>query len=58
MFDKLFNRPCTIARQLEAPLASERASFLAQRAEDGAAPDTFRSPDLRDYHMNPVSKFW
>jgi len=40
MFDKLFKRPRTIARQLEAPLASERASFLAQRAEDGAAPDT------------------
>jgi integrase/recombinase XerD len=40
MFDKLFKRPRTIARQLEAPLASERASFLAQRAEDGVAPET------------------
>lgn len=40
MFDKLFKRPCTIARQLKAPLASERASFLAKRAADGAAPDT------------------
>jgi site-specific recombinase XerD len=40
MFDKLFKRPRTIARQLGAPLASERASFLAQRAVAGAAPDT------------------
>lgn len=40
MFDKLFKRPCTIARQLKAPLASERASFLAQLAEEGAAPAT------------------
>ncbi len=40
MFDKLFKRPCTITRQREAPLAAERASFLAQRAKDGAAPDT------------------
>lgn len=40
MFEKLFKRPSAIARQREAPLASERASFLAQRAEDGAAPDT------------------
>jgi integrase/recombinase XerD len=40
MFETLFKRPCAIARQREAPLASERASFLAQRAEDGAARDT------------------
>jgi len=40
MFEKLFKRPSTIARQLAAPLASERASFLAQRAEEGAARDT------------------
>lgn len=40
MFDKLFKQPCALSRQREAPLASERASFLAQRAEDGAAPDT------------------
>jgi len=40
MFDKLFKRPSTIARHLNAPLASERASFLSQCAEDGAAPDT------------------
>jgi len=40
MFEKLFKRPSPIARQLAAPLASERASFLAQRAEDGAARDT------------------
>jgi hypothetical protein len=40
MFEKLFKRPSAIARQLEAPLASERASFLAQRAEEGAARDT------------------
>ena len=40
MFEKLFKRPSAIARQLEAPLASERASLLAQRAEEGAARDT------------------
>lgn len=40
MFDKLFKQPCALSRQLEGPLASERASFLAQRAEDGAALDT------------------
>ncbi len=40
MFEKLFKRPSVIARQLAAPLASERASFLAQRAEQGAARDT------------------
>jgi hypothetical protein len=40
MFDKLFKRPSTIARHLNAPLASERASFLSRCAEDGAAPDT------------------
>ena len=39
MFDKLFKRRCAIARQREAPLASERASFLVRRAEDEAAPD-------------------
>jgi integrase/recombinase XerD len=40
MFEKLFKQPSAIARQLAAPLAAERASFLAQRAEDGAARDT------------------
>jgi integrase/recombinase XerD len=40
MFEKLFKRPSTIARQLKAPLASERASYLRQCAEDGAAPET------------------
>ncbi|NEV65283.1 tyrosine-type recombinase/integrase [Thiorhodococcus minor] len=40
MFDKLFKRPSTIACQLEAPLASERASYLRKCAEDGAAPET------------------
>ncbi|MGB5830853.1 MAG: hypothetical protein WBG92_02525 [Thiohalocapsa sp.] len=40
MFEKLFKRPSVIARQLAAPVASERASFLAQRAEQGAARDT------------------
>jgi len=40
MFDQLFKQPCALSRQRNAPLASERASFLAQRAEDGAAPDT------------------
>jgi site-specific recombinase XerD len=40
MFEKLFKRPSAIARQLAAPLASERASFLAQRAEEGAARET------------------
>ena len=40
MFDQLFKQPCALSRQRNAPLASERASFLAQRAEDGAAPGT------------------
>jgi site-specific recombinase XerD len=40
MFEKLFKQPSAIARQLAAPLASERASFLAQRAEQGVARDT------------------
>jgi integrase/recombinase XerD len=40
MFDKLFKRPSAIARQRGAPLASERASFLARRAEDGMALET------------------
>ncbi len=40
MFEKLFKRPCARSRQCEGPLASERAAFLAQRAEDGAALGT------------------
>ena len=40
MFDQLFKQPCALSRQRNAPLASERASFLAQRAEDGAASGT------------------
>ena len=37
MFDQLFKQRCALSRQRNAPLASERASFLAQCAEDGAA---------------------
>ena len=40
MFDQLFKRPCVLSRQRNAPLASERASFLAQRAQEGVAPGT------------------
>ena len=40
MFEQLFKQPCALSRQRNAPLASERASFLAKRAEDGAAPGT------------------
>jgi site-specific recombinase XerD len=40
MFEQLFKQPCALSRQRNAPLASERASFLAQRAEDGAALST------------------
>ncbi len=40
MFDQLFKQPCARLRQRNAPFASERASFLAQRAEEGAAPGT------------------
>ncbi|MGB5519229.1 MAG: tyrosine-type recombinase/integrase [Gammaproteobacteria bacterium] len=40
MFDQLFKQPCALSRQRNAPLAAERASFLAQRAEDGAALGT------------------
>jgi integrase/recombinase XerD len=40
MFDQLFKQPCALLRHKNAPLASERASFLAQRAEEGAALGT------------------
>ena len=40
MFDLLFKQPSALARQRNAPLAPERASFLAQRAEEGAARGT------------------
>ena len=40
MFEQLFKQRCAISRQQNAPLASERASSLAQRAKDGAAPGT------------------
>ena len=40
MFDQLYKQASALARQRNAPLASERASFLARRAEDGAAPGT------------------
>ncbi len=40
MFVQLFKQPGALSRQRNAPLASERASFLAQRAEDGAATGT------------------
>ncbi len=40
MFEQFFKQPCALLRQRNAPLASERASFLAQRAEEGAAPGT------------------
>ena len=40
MFDLLFKQPSALARQRNAPLAPERASFLTQRAEEGAARGT------------------
>ncbi len=40
MFDQLFKQPCALSRQRNAPFASERTSFLAQRAKDGTAPST------------------
>lgn len=40
MFDQLFKQPGVLARQRNAPLASERVSFLERRAEDGAALGT------------------
>jgi site-specific recombinase XerD len=40
MFDQLFKQPNALSRQQNAPFASERASFLARRAKDGAAPGT------------------
>ena len=40
MFDQLFKQPCALKRHRSAPLAQERASYLAQRAEEGAAPET------------------
>jgi hypothetical protein len=40
MFDQLFKQPAALARHQDAPLASERAAFLAARAADGAAPQT------------------
>ena len=47
MFDQLFKQPCALLRHRNAPLASERASFLAQRAEGGAAPDTSVFTDVQ-----------
>ena len=43
MFDQLFKQPCALSRHRNAPFASERASFLAQRAEEGATPGTLVS---------------
>jgi hypothetical protein len=40
MFEQLFKQPCALLRHRNAPLAAERASFLAKRAKDGAAPST------------------
>lgn len=40
MFDQLFKQPLALARQRNAPLASEREAFLAQRAKEGAAAGT------------------
>ena len=40
MFEQLFKQPCALSRQRNAPLASERASFLTQRVEEGTAPGT------------------
>jgi integrase/recombinase XerD len=40
MFDQLFKQPCALLRHKNAPLASERESFLAKCAKDGAAPST------------------
>ncbi len=40
MFNQLFKQPCALARQQNAPFASERASYLAQRAEEGASKGT------------------
>lgn len=40
MFDQLFKQPCAVLRHQNAPLAAERASFLAKRAKNGAAPST------------------
>ena len=40
MFDQLFKQPCALLRHQNAPLAAERASFLAKRAKNGAAPST------------------
>ncbi len=37
MFEQLFKQPCALLRHRNAPLAPERASFLAKRAKDGAA---------------------
>ncbi len=40
MFEQLFKQPCALLRHQNAPLAAERASFLAKRAKNGAAPST------------------
>jgi len=40
MFDQLFKQPRALWRHRNAPFASERASFLAQRAEEGVAQGT------------------
>lgn len=40
MLDQLFKQPCALTRHRSAPLAQERASYLSQRAEEGAPPET------------------
>ena len=40
MFKQLFKQPCALLRHQNAPLAAERASFLAKRSKNGAAPST------------------
>ncbi len=40
MFEQLFKQPCALLRHRNAPLAAERASFLAKRTKDDAAPST------------------
>ena len=42
MFETLFKYPAVISRHREAPLASDRESYLVHRAKDGTSLATLR----------------
>jgi hypothetical protein len=42
MFETLFKYPAVVSRHRDAPLASERESYLVYRAKDGTSLATLR----------------